>query len=132
VLVGAGYFFVWTVFGMAAFPLGVALTAVEMQQPALARAVPIAVGVVVIHEVWIAGTAALRSENAMSIDLVWPLDAAEDRDYRRNDERVAEPDLDSANTSHNIGKKKRRSFSSNVSGVSDGVCNLVGATGCRN
>jgi predicted metal-binding membrane protein len=47
-LVGVGYFFVWTVFGMAAFPLGVALAAVEMQQPALARAVPIAVGVVVL------------------------------------------------------------------------------------
>jgi hypothetical protein len=44
--VGVGYFFVWTVFGMAAFPLGVALAAIEMQQPALARAVPIAVGVV--------------------------------------------------------------------------------------
>src|SRR6202162_1980664 len=42
-LVGAGYFFVWTVFGMIAFPLGVALTAVAMQQPALARAAPIAV-----------------------------------------------------------------------------------------
>src|SRR5437870_3821067 len=48
VLVAVGYFFVWTVFGMAAFPLGVALAAVEMQQPALARAVPIAVGVVVL------------------------------------------------------------------------------------
>ena len=47
-LVGVGYFFVWTMFGMAAFPLGVALAAVEMQQPALARAVPIAVGVVVL------------------------------------------------------------------------------------
>src|SRR5213592_4603535 len=47
-LVGVGYFFVWTLFGMAAFPLGVALAAVEMQQPALARAVPIAVGVVVL------------------------------------------------------------------------------------
>jgi predicted metal-binding membrane protein len=44
-LVGVGYFFVWAVFGMAAFPLGVALAAIEMQQPALARAVPIAVGV---------------------------------------------------------------------------------------
>ncbi len=32
---------------MAAFPLGVALAAVEMEEPALARAVPIAVGVVV-------------------------------------------------------------------------------------
>ena len=47
-LVGAGYFFVWTVFGMAAFPVGVALATVEMQRPALARAVPIAVGVVVL------------------------------------------------------------------------------------
>ncbi len=44
-LVGVGYFFVWTLFGMAAFPVGVALAAVEMQQPALARAVP---GVVVL------------------------------------------------------------------------------------
>src|SRR4029079_15647630 len=47
-LSGVGYFFVWTVFGMAAYPLGVALAAIEMQQPALARAVPIAVGVVVL------------------------------------------------------------------------------------
>jgi predicted metal-binding membrane protein len=47
-LVGVGYFFVWTAFGMAAFPLGVALVAVEMEHPALARAVPIAVGVVVL------------------------------------------------------------------------------------
>jgi hypothetical protein len=47
-LVGVGYFFVWTAFGMAAFPLGVALAAVEMQLPSLARAVPIAVGVVVL------------------------------------------------------------------------------------
>jgi predicted metal-binding membrane protein len=47
-LVGVGYFFVWTAFGMAAFPLGVALAAIEMQQPALARSVPIGVGVVVL------------------------------------------------------------------------------------
>lgn len=47
-LVGGGYFFVWTVFGVAVFALGVALAAVEMQRPALARAVPIAVGVVVL------------------------------------------------------------------------------------
>src|SRR6185295_13994434 len=44
-LVGVAYFFVWTVFGMAAFPLGVALATVEMHQPALARAVPTGVGV---------------------------------------------------------------------------------------
>jgi len=47
-LVGGGYFSVWTVLGMAAFPLGVALAEIEMQQPALARAVPIAVGGVVL------------------------------------------------------------------------------------
>ena len=47
VLVGVGYFFMWTLFGMAAFPLGVALAAIEMQQPALARAVPVGVGVAV-------------------------------------------------------------------------------------
>jgi predicted metal-binding membrane protein len=43
-VVGVGYFFVWTVFGMAAFPLGVGLAALEMQLPALARAVPTVVG----------------------------------------------------------------------------------------
>ena len=48
VLVGAGYFFVWTTFGVAAFPLGVALAALEMELPALARAVPLAVGVIVL------------------------------------------------------------------------------------
>jgi predicted metal-binding membrane protein len=47
-LVGIGYFFVWTVLGMFAFPLGVALAAIEMQQAALARAVPIAIGAVVL------------------------------------------------------------------------------------
>jgi predicted metal-binding membrane protein len=47
-LVGAGYFLVWTAFGMAAFPLGAALKAVEMQLPALARAAPFAVGGVVL------------------------------------------------------------------------------------
>src|SRR6185295_15301687 len=47
-LVGVGYFVVWAAFGLAIFPLGAALAAVEMQQPALARAVPLAVGVVVL------------------------------------------------------------------------------------
>ena len=48
VLVGAAYLFVWALFGMIAFPLGTALAAAEMQLPALARAVPIAVGVIVV------------------------------------------------------------------------------------
>ena len=46
--VALGYFSVWTAFGMAAFPLGVALASAEMRIPALARAVPIAVAVVVL------------------------------------------------------------------------------------
>jgi predicted metal-binding membrane protein len=46
--VGVGYFFVWTVFGMIAFPLGAALASAEMQHPALSRAVPIAIGMVVL------------------------------------------------------------------------------------
>lgn len=47
-LVGAGYFFVWTALGMAVFPLGFALAAVAMQHPALARAVPAAIGMAVL------------------------------------------------------------------------------------
>ena len=46
--VGVGYFVVWTLWGMAAFPLGVALTALEMQQPRLARCVPFIVAGVML------------------------------------------------------------------------------------
>jgi predicted metal-binding membrane protein len=48
VLVAVGYFVVWTGFGLVAFPLGVTLAAIEMREPGLARAVPIAVGVVLL------------------------------------------------------------------------------------
>ena len=47
-LVSGGYFFIWTAFGTVAFPLGVALGAIAMQQPELARAAPVAVGVLVL------------------------------------------------------------------------------------
>jgi len=47
-LVGIGYFFVWTLLGMFAFPLGMALAKIEMQSPALSRAVPIAVSLVIL------------------------------------------------------------------------------------
>ncbi len=47
-LVGAGYFFVWSVFGTAVFPLGVALVTIEMHVPALARAAPIMAGAIVL------------------------------------------------------------------------------------
>jgi len=59
-LVGLGYFFVWTLFGMAVFPVGTALAALEMEQPPLALAVPLAVGVVVL----IAGALQLTSWKA--------------------------------------------------------------------
>src|SRR5262249_52560540 len=79
-LVGAGYFLWWTVLGLAAFPLGVALSAVEMRQPALASATPIAIGVGVL----IAGTLQLtawkarqlaRCREAHGPDGALPLDA---------------------------------------------------------
>jgi predicted metal-binding membrane protein len=47
-VVALGYLFVWTLVGIAVFPLGAGLVALEMDQPALARAAPIAVGVVVV------------------------------------------------------------------------------------
>ena len=47
-LVGLGYFFVWTLLGLAVFAVGVAVAAIEMGQPVLARAVPIAAGLVVL------------------------------------------------------------------------------------
>jgi predicted metal-binding membrane protein len=47
-LAGAGYFFVWALLGIAAFPLGAVLAALEMELPALSRAVPVAIGVVVL------------------------------------------------------------------------------------
>src|ERR1035438_7749403 len=47
-LVSLGYFFMWTLIGLALFPLGVALAASEMELPAMARAAPAAVGVVIL------------------------------------------------------------------------------------
>jgi predicted metal-binding membrane protein len=45
-LASAGYLFVWTLVGIAVFPLGAALAAIEMRQSALARGLPLAAGVV--------------------------------------------------------------------------------------
>ena len=47
-LVGIGYFFVWTLLGLTVFPLGAALAIVEIEKPTLARAVPVAVGTVIL------------------------------------------------------------------------------------
>src|SRR5262250_432764 len=59
-LVGVGYFFVWALFGTAVFPVGAALATIAMEQPTLALAVPLAVGVVVL----IAGALQLTSWKA--------------------------------------------------------------------
>ena len=64
VLVGVGYFSVWGVIGMAAFALGAALVGIEMQRPALARAVPLLVGVVVL----IAGSLQFTAWKAQQLD----------------------------------------------------------------
>ena len=47
-LVGLGYFFVWTLFGFIIFPVGAVMTTIEMREAALARAVPVAAGLVVL------------------------------------------------------------------------------------
>ena len=47
-LVGVGYFFVWAMLGVAVFPAGAMLETLEMQMPALARAVALAAGGVVL------------------------------------------------------------------------------------
>ncbi len=47
-IVSVGYFIVWTAFGMAVFPLGVALASITMHQEMVARVVPAVVGVVVL------------------------------------------------------------------------------------
>lgn len=47
-VVATAYFFVWTLFGMAAFPLGSALVLAQFRVPALAQAAPLAAGLIVV------------------------------------------------------------------------------------
>jgi predicted metal-binding membrane protein len=47
-LVGVGYFAVWAVLGAIVFPLGAALAATLMREPAVARAVPTGLGAAVL------------------------------------------------------------------------------------
>ncbi|MGZ6098426.1 MAG: DUF2182 domain-containing protein [Myxococcaceae bacterium] len=46
--VGLGYFVVWSLLGAAVFPVGVAVATVEMEHAMVARAVPLATGLVVL------------------------------------------------------------------------------------
>jgi len=59
-VVAVGYFAVWSALGAAIFPFGAALAVAQMRLPALARAVPIAAGVVVL----LAGTVQLTAWKA--------------------------------------------------------------------
>lgn len=59
-IAGLGYFFVWTVLGFALFPMGVVVAAMEMEQPVLARGVPLTAGLVIL----IAGAVQLTSWKA--------------------------------------------------------------------
>jgi predicted metal-binding membrane protein len=47
-LVGAGYFFIWIVIGAVVHALDIALAAIQMWHPALARLAPIATGAIVL------------------------------------------------------------------------------------
>lgn len=47
-LAGAGYFFVWAIFGAVAYSVGLTATAMEMRWAALAQFVPIAIGIVLL------------------------------------------------------------------------------------
>jgi predicted metal-binding membrane protein len=47
-LVGLGYFLVWTLIGLAVYPPGLTLAAIEMEHPTIARLVPMAAGVLVL------------------------------------------------------------------------------------
>ena len=47
-VVGAGYFGVWTLIGMIVVPLGFTLAEAEMRYSALSRAVPVALGAIVV------------------------------------------------------------------------------------
>jgi predicted metal-binding membrane protein len=48
VIAGTAYFLVWALAGAIAYPLGIVLADVTMQEPALARAVPLATGFIVV------------------------------------------------------------------------------------
>lgn len=47
-LAAAGYFFLWTIVGVAAYPLSVALATIELGVPSVARLVPLVVGILVL------------------------------------------------------------------------------------
>lgn len=83
VLAGAGYFFVWTLLGVVAFPVGVLLANLEMQVPAVARTVPVAIGAIVM----IAGALQFTSWKTRHLECCRHLPAG--RESLRPDARAA-------------------------------------------
>jgi predicted metal-binding membrane protein len=63
-IAAAGYFGVWILTGVAAWPLGIALAAAEMQWPLLSKAVPVAGGLVIV----LAGALQLTGWKARQLD----------------------------------------------------------------
>jgi predicted metal-binding membrane protein len=63
-IVGLGYFAVWTALGAILYPLGVALAAIATQHSDVARAVPLAAGIVVL----LAGALQLSGWKARHLD----------------------------------------------------------------
>jgi predicted metal-binding membrane protein len=59
--VGAGYFSVWTLFGLAVFSIGAGLAAVEMRRAEIARLVPMATGAIVFIAGWFQLSASKRT-----------------------------------------------------------------------
>jgi predicted metal-binding membrane protein len=67
VAVTAGYFLVWTLVGACAYPVGVAIGAAAMRCDAVARAVPLATGVVLVLAGWFQQTAWKRTQLAACV-----------------------------------------------------------------
>jgi len=63
-ITSAGYFLVWIAFGAVAYPLGLALAELAMRVPALGRAAPILLGLVVM----IAGAVQFTARKARQLD----------------------------------------------------------------
>jgi len=74
-LVGAGYFALWTAFGLVAFPIGATVADIAMRHAALARAVPTAGALIVLIAGAMQFTAAKARHLACCRDIA-PVDGA--------------------------------------------------------
>ena len=75
-IAGTAYFVVWTMFGVAVYPIGMALAGMEMQQPSLSRAVPFVAAVIIVIAGALQFTAWKARQIACSRESSVPVDAA--------------------------------------------------------